>query len=331
MVAKDPLEDSLYSRLGLNLTASLKDVKEAYRREALVHHPDRSKGDADTFREIQEAYDVLKDIGSRASYNRTLSTGAGKKKKKVIHLTPMAPVKQALIIDCKDGRRRTVDTHESAFKMPLRHGDQIETNKGEIGVIIGMFDCFVYWWKNGSKNQGFCLGERDELASPSFGGLKYKKLTTAAKAQAARTMSGMPYRSRSAPRPGRRTSVKKQPAGSGDRRKLQTAEQTARTKLQQNLWHELNQLIVKCQSDIDVLVYKQKRERNRHHIISQTHQPPSPRIRRHTSAVFSTPRAPTPTYGTPKKQPVRSDSRKRLIKRGATLRKCSPGCHVKHT
>eukprot|EP01059_Diplonema_ambulator_P034562 TRINITY_DN7804_c2_g1_i2.p1 TRINITY_DN7804_c2_g1~~TRINITY_DN7804_c2_g1_i2.p1 ORF type:complete len:319 (+),score=79.82 TRINITY_DN7804_c2_g1_i2:341-1297(+) len=311
-MAKDPLENSLYSKLGLSLTATLEDVKSAYKREALRTHPDRCNGKTDAFQEIQEAYEVLKDVNARKSYNRTLSSGVGKKKdRKVVHLTPFNAVKQPMVVDCRDGKRRTFDVHDSAFKMPLRHGDQIETNRGEIGVIVGMFDCFVYWWKGGDK-EAVCLGDREELMNPGFGGLKYKKITAAAKAQAAQTgvRRGRVFRSSSAPRPMvRKTSVKKQPAGSGERRKFLTEEQNARTKLQKTLWEEHQKLIMRCQSDIDVLIYKQKRERNRAHALSQTHQPPSPRIRRHTSGVFTTPRAPTPSYN---KSPKKNAAAQRL-------------------
>jgi len=42
--------------LGLNTSASVDEVKRAYRQLALMHHPDKAHGDADTFRAVQEAY-----------------------------------------------------------------------------------------------------------------------------------------------------------------------------------------------------------------------------------------------------------------------------------
>jgi len=44
--------------MGLGSDATLSDVKEAYRRLAKEHHPDR-KGNAENFAGIQEAYDLI--------------------------------------------------------------------------------------------------------------------------------------------------------------------------------------------------------------------------------------------------------------------------------
>lgn len=47
-----------YSILGLNKTASDDEIKQAYRKMAMKHHPDRG-GDEKRFKEISQAYDVL--------------------------------------------------------------------------------------------------------------------------------------------------------------------------------------------------------------------------------------------------------------------------------
>ncbi len=49
-----------YSTLGVNKGASDDDIKKAYRKMAMKHHPDRG-GDEATFKKISEAYDVLSD------------------------------------------------------------------------------------------------------------------------------------------------------------------------------------------------------------------------------------------------------------------------------
>lgn len=57
-----------YSILGLKKTASPDEIKQAYRRLASQHHPDRG-GDTNTFQEIQAAYATLSDPEKRAQYD----------------------------------------------------------------------------------------------------------------------------------------------------------------------------------------------------------------------------------------------------------------------
>ncbi len=62
-----------YEVLGVQRGASDADCKAAYRKLAMLHHPDRNPGDKDCesrFKEINEAYDVLKDGDKRAAYDR---------------------------------------------------------------------------------------------------------------------------------------------------------------------------------------------------------------------------------------------------------------------
>src|ERR1043166_10251132 len=62
-----------YEVLGVARGASEAEMKAAYRKLAMQHHPDRNPGDKDCehrFKEINEAYDVLKDGDKRAAYDR---------------------------------------------------------------------------------------------------------------------------------------------------------------------------------------------------------------------------------------------------------------------
>lgn len=65
---KDP-----YKVLGVNRSASTEEIKQAYRRLAKEHHPDLRPGDrkqADRFKEISAAYDVLRDSERRARFDQ---------------------------------------------------------------------------------------------------------------------------------------------------------------------------------------------------------------------------------------------------------------------
>ena len=62
-----------YATLGVAREASGDDLKKAYRKLAMQHHPDRNPGDAASeakFKEVSEAYDVLRDEQKRAAYDR---------------------------------------------------------------------------------------------------------------------------------------------------------------------------------------------------------------------------------------------------------------------
>ncbi len=62
-----------YEVLGVSKSASADEIKKAYRRLAMKHHPDRNKGDDGSearFKEAKEAYEVLKNDDKRAAYDR---------------------------------------------------------------------------------------------------------------------------------------------------------------------------------------------------------------------------------------------------------------------
>lgn len=61
----------LYETLGIDKSATKSEIKSAYRSLAQKHHPDRQDGDADRFKAIQAAYDVLSNDVKREEYDKT--------------------------------------------------------------------------------------------------------------------------------------------------------------------------------------------------------------------------------------------------------------------
>jgi molecular chaperone DnaJ len=65
-----------YDLLGVNKNASADEIKKAFRKAAVEHHPDRG-GDEAKFKEVNEAYEVLKDADKRKRYDQFGHAGVG--------------------------------------------------------------------------------------------------------------------------------------------------------------------------------------------------------------------------------------------------------------
>ena len=66
-----------YEVLGVSKTASADEIKKAFRRKAVELHPDKEGGDETKFKEVNEAYEVLKDQSKRQRYDQFGHAGVG--------------------------------------------------------------------------------------------------------------------------------------------------------------------------------------------------------------------------------------------------------------
>ena len=74
--AAAPSQSTYYSVLGVEPNVSEDDLKRAYRKAAMKWHPDKNMSNVkpaeDKFKEIQQAYDTLRDPKSREGYDHML-------------------------------------------------------------------------------------------------------------------------------------------------------------------------------------------------------------------------------------------------------------------
>lgn len=69
MLISDDMAKDYYAVLGISKTASADDIKKAFRRLAHEHHPDKG-GNAEKFKDVNEAYQVLGDEKKRQTYDQ---------------------------------------------------------------------------------------------------------------------------------------------------------------------------------------------------------------------------------------------------------------------
>jgi molecular chaperone DnaJ len=66
-----------YEALGIGKSASPDEIKKAFRKAAIQYHPDKEGGNEEKFKEVNEAYEVLKDDKKRQRYDQFGHAGVG--------------------------------------------------------------------------------------------------------------------------------------------------------------------------------------------------------------------------------------------------------------
>ena len=70
-----------YEVLGVEISCSVEDLKNAYKRQLLLHHPDKKsttsvyRDDNDMFLKVQKAWKLVGSVEEREKYDRTLNVG----------------------------------------------------------------------------------------------------------------------------------------------------------------------------------------------------------------------------------------------------------------
>ena len=65
------MNKNFYNILGINNDANNNHIKNAFRKLSLQFHPDRTGGNGDKFKEVNEAYQILSDPDKKKGYDLT--------------------------------------------------------------------------------------------------------------------------------------------------------------------------------------------------------------------------------------------------------------------
>lgn len=126
----------LYAVLGVARDANVKTINEAFRKLSKKHHPDVG-GDEEMFKQLSEAYDILRDPERRDRYDKTGKTKPGPSEERIRDFI-YATVDQVIEAKTRDGtvhdpewvniKRKVLDSIKSAKDMVtmncLEHRDQ---------------------------------------------------------------------------------------------------------------------------------------------------------------------------------------------------------------
>ena len=118
---------SLYDELGVNPQASQQEVKDAFRRLAAKHHPDRDGGDKEAFQKAAAAYEILGDAELRERYDQTGQTTKPQERSSLArHI--LAEILLNNIDQFEPERVDIVEFLRTVLRQKIQHGEASVTN-----------------------------------------------------------------------------------------------------------------------------------------------------------------------------------------------------------
>ena len=136
-----------YKILGLDTNkVSIDELKIDYREKAKKYHPDVNGGNnsEERFKDINEAYKILSDTGTRKKYDRMWNSHVGKRKKKMSQQAKVKTRKVTsgeifnILFGIENTKRDNINTHRTRnVKVPIQ-GEDVETEI-PISIYEGFF------------------------------------------------------------------------------------------------------------------------------------------------------------------------------------------------
>jgi curved DNA-binding protein CbpA len=154
---------SFYKVLGVEGSAGDDEIRLAYKQAVIKAHPDKPGGTPQKFKQVQVAYETLKNKESRKEYDDKLATARKLRAFAMHRPEPLSSVKSPSLHKILDGTVYAFETAPDKLKCKFRFGDVVSFGK-DTGCFVGLGSNGFYWTREGSDVAVFlcCMGsERD--------------------------------------------------------------------------------------------------------------------------------------------------------------------------
>ena len=137
-----------YKVLGVSRTATESQIRTAYKLEVVKAHPDKG-GSTQRFKEVQTAYEVLKDAAKRKEYDEEVQRQKAAKFFK--RPPPLEFVKCPVTVTLADDKPYVFETAPDKLRCRFRHGD-ILSYEGSSGCFVGLGAYETFYWVKESRS-----------------------------------------------------------------------------------------------------------------------------------------------------------------------------------